>query len=342
MGWLGVVQAQDYSLAKWALGMRTPDATDDDVERAFADGAILRTHVLRPTWHFVAPADIRWLLRLTAPRVQRINAGRYRRLEFEPSLLRRSDALLARALRGRRFRDRAELRALFEKAGIRTDGVARLSHLLMHAELEGVVCSGPRRGKQFTYALLDERVPAAKPIDRRDALVELTRRFYLSRGPATTHDFAKWSGLTLADARLGLEGARRGLQAEVIHGRTYWSSTEAVPSRAPSAHLLSIYDEYISGYKDRSAMITSDQAARLRAMGTALTAIVIVNGRIVGTWKRRVERGAIVVEIDAFHPLTGTARRAVNVAVQEYAAFMKKPATGYFAGGTHSVNRRSR
>lgn len=328
VSWLGVVQAQDYSLAKWALGTRTPDATDDEVERAFADGAILRTHVLRPTWHFVAPADIRWLLALTAPRVHRINAGRYRQLEFEPSVLRRSDALLARALRGRRFRDRAELRALFGKAGIRTEGETRLSYLLMHAELEGVVCSGPRRGKQFTYALLDERVPAARPIDRRDALVELTRRFYLSRGPATAHDFAKWSGLTLADARLGLEGARRALESEVFEGKTYWSSPKAArprPTRMPVAHLLSIYDEYISGYKDRSAIIDAAHAARLGAMGAALSAIVIVDGRVVGTWKRRVARENVVLSVDFFDALPGRSRRAVVAATQKYGNFVSMP-----------------
>jgi hypothetical protein len=324
--WLGAVQAQDYALAKWALGLRVPDATDNDVEQAFADGAILRTHVLRPTWHFVTPADIRWLLALTAPRVQRINASVYRKIEIDRDVVRRSSAALVRALRGHRYRQRDELRAELQKAGVRVSGELRMSYLLMHAELEGVVCSGPRRGKQFTYALLDERVPPAKAVDRRDALVELARRFFTSRGPATPQDFAKWSGLTLADARQGLEGAGRALVCDAIDGRTYWFASRAAgqaSTRTPTAHLLSIYDEYISGYKDRRAIMTAAHATRLRAMGGALTAIVIVNGRVAGTWKRRVERKAVVVSVDLFGPLTRVEQTAVRSAERKFVEFLQ-------------------
>ncbi|HKV99880.1 MAG TPA: winged helix DNA-binding domain-containing protein [Vicinamibacterales bacterium] len=325
---LGAVQAQDYALAKWALGLRVPGTTDADVERAFADGTILRTHVLRPTWHFVTPADIRWLLALTAPRVHRLSASMYRKIGHDRDDVRRCRAALTRALGGRCL-TRGELRTALRQAGVRTDGDMRMSYVLMHAELDGLVCSGPRRGKQFTYALLDERAPFEKAVDRRDALVELARRFFTSRGPATPHDFAKWSGLTLADARQGLEGAGRALASEVIDGRMFWVAARGAgqaPPRAATAHLLSIYDEYISGYKDRRDIIAASHAARLRAMGGALTAIVIVNGRVVGTWKRRLQKKTLVVDVSYFVPITKAERGAVTAAIDKFLTFCEPAA----------------
>ncbi len=157
--WLVASQSQDFAGAKWAVGMRCREAVDADVERAFDDGSILRTHMLRPTWHFVAPADIRWLLALTAPRVHAANGTQYRSLGLEPALLGRCHTVLENALRGGRHLTRDELRGALQQAGIATDGVQRSTYIMMHAELEGIICSGPRRGRQFTYALLEERVP---------------------------------------------------------------------------------------------------------------------------------------------------------------------------------------
>lgn len=327
VAWLGAVQAQDYALAKWALGMRVIGASDDDVERAFEKGTILRTHVLRPTWHFVTPADIRWLLALTAPRVHQRNALLYRRVEIDSAVRRRCNAALAKALRNDVHLQRDELRIVLHRAGIRTDGDARMSYLLMQAELDGLICSGPRRGKQFTYALLDNRAPSAKAVNRRDALVELTRRFFSSHGPATPQDFAKWSGLTVTETRLGLEGAGRALASEVIDGQRYWFDSRAARApraRSSTAHLLSIYDEYLSGYKDRRAIIDVSHAARLRALGAALTAIVIVDGRVAGTWKRRVEKKAIAVTTDLFDRVTTRQQQAVNAAISRFVDFYKR------------------
>ena len=163
VAWLGAVQAQDFAGAKWALALRMTSAVDHDVEQAFASGAILRTHVLRPTWHFVTPADIRWLLALTGPRVQQLNAGMYRKLGMDADLLKRGDAVLAAALHRGGHLTREALRDVLHQAGLETVGELRLSYWLMHAELEGLICSGPRAGKQFTYALVDERAPAAVP-----------------------------------------------------------------------------------------------------------------------------------------------------------------------------------
>jgi hypothetical protein len=325
--WLAAVQAQDYAGAKWALGLRLQGATDDEVDHAFAEGAILRTHLLRPTWHFVTPADIRWLLALTAPRVHAVNASMYRKLELDNTTFKRSHAALAKALQGGRQLTREELRGVLHKAGIATDSGLRLGYILMHAELDGIVCSGARRGKQFTYALLDERAPHAKMLEREEALAELARRYFLSRGPATVQDFAKWSGLTITDARHGLEAVKAQLRQEVVDGQSYWFSTSRPSARAvsPSAYLLSVYDEYISGYQDRSAIVDPRHAARLWAMGNALSYIIVVDGQVVGTWKRTLRKGTVMIETNIFKRLTKAEKRAVAVAADRYGAFLELP-----------------
>jgi hypothetical protein len=211
--WLVASQAQDFAGAKWSVGLRTEAANDAAVERAFNEGAILRTHMMRPTWHFVTQEDIRWMLALTAPRVHAVNASRYRQLGLDAATLTKAVTTMTRALEGGHELTRDELRAALARARIGTDG-QRMAYILMHAELEAAICSGARRGKQFTYALLDERAPRARVLSREDALAELGARYFASRGPATVQDFAKWSGLTL-EARRGLEAAAPKLRRHV-------------------------------------------------------------------------------------------------------------------------------
>lgn len=326
VAWLGAVQAQDYAGAKWALGLRLPGSSDDDIEQAFNDGSILRTHVLRPTWHFVTPADIRWMLALTAPRVHQANGTMYRRLDVDAETTAHSDAVLAAALSGGRQLIREELRDALQDAGIDTSVDLRLIYLLMHAELEGIICSGPRRGKQFTYALLAERAPQARVLDREEALAELARRFFQSRGPATVHDFAKWSGLTVTDARRGLAAVSAQFQQKTIHGRDFWFPAPSTPPEAktPTAHLLSIYDEYHSGYKDRSDMVTDEHRDRLMAMGNALTYSLVIDGIIVGTWRRTLGK-RVTIELNPFRPLTAAEEQAVIATVEHYGRFLGLP-----------------
>lgn len=327
VAWLGAVQAQDYPGAKWTVGLRLQGAVDADVERAFNEGAILRTHLLRPTWHFITPADIRWLLALTGPRVQARNGPMYRRLELDDDLLKRTDALLAAALQGGQQLTRQELRAILQDAGIITEGGQRLNYIVMHAELDGVICSGARRGKQLTYALLDERVPPAKPLERDEALAELARRYWTSRGPATVHDFAKWSGLAVADARRGIEAIEAHLVHEVVDGRSYWFPVSASPvdDIFPRVDLLSIYDEYVSGYRDRSAVIIKEHAARLVGLGNALTYIIVIDGQIVGTWRRAIDKQIIHIRTNPFIHLTKTQESAVVATAQRHGAFFGLP-----------------
>jgi hypothetical protein len=327
--WLVAVQAQDYFGAKWALGLRLRDAHDADIDRAFNAGSILRTHVLRPTWHFVTPADIRWLLALTAPRVHAANTSMYRKLELDNVTLKRSHKTLTKVLQGGQHLTREELSEALEKAGIAEVKGQRLAYIVMQAELDGLICSGPRRGKQFTYALLEERVPPGAAWKHDEALAQLARRYFASHGPATVQDFAKWSGLTSVDAKRGLEAVKDQLQHEVLQGDNYWFAPNQSPAPAalPTAYLLSVFDEYLIGYDDRSMIAEPEIAAKLFTMGNALTAVVVIDGQIVGSWRRTLEQKAAAIEINPFGLLTKTEQRAIAAAAQRYGKFLEKPVT---------------
>ena len=310
VAWLGAVQAQDYQGAKWAVGMRTAGATDATIEDAFARGDILRTHVLRPTWHFVTPADIRWMLALTAPRVNRACSYQYRRLELNDTVFRRSNAALARALRGGHHRTRAELAAVLERAGIPAKG-QRLACLVMRAEQDAVVCSGGRRRAQLTYALLDERAPQARTLARDEALAELAARYFTSHGPATVRDYAWWSGLTAKDARIGVDMIRPQLARQIVGETTYWfvpSASRAGAGRA--AYLLPNYDEFFVAYRARDAELTHQ---------------MVVDGRSVGPWGRTITARRLLVEARPVKRLGKDTTRRLAAASERYGRFLALP-----------------
>jgi len=324
--WLGAVQAQEYEPAKWALGIRMHDgAVDDLVERAFADGRILRTHVMRPTWHFVTPEDIRWLTELTGPRIQRLMSTYHRQLELDSGLLVRGAKIIERVLRDRTHLTRNELAERLKRANLSFAGI-RLAHLAMYAELEGVMCSGPRRGKQFTYALVAERAPQALRLSREEALATLARRYFISHGPATIRDFVWWSGLTTADAKRGLEmnDARR-LE---IDGHAYWTIGAAPrqTQRGRRVHLLPIYDEYFVAYRDRDA-VPHGSSLVLAAGGNRVIFrhSLVVSGQIAGTWRTKRQTKTVVVDAFMLRRLTAPERRGLLEAVDHYQRFLCTP-----------------
>jgi hypothetical protein len=322
VSWLGAVQAQEYGDTKWALGLRMQRAADAQIERAFSEGRILRTHVMRPTWHFVAPEDIRWMLALTGPRVSARMAPYNRRLELDAAIFRRSDRAIVRALRGGAHLTRQELKTVLQRAGIQADGTQRLAHVVMQAELDSVICSGPRRGTQSTYMLLDERVPVSRTPSRDTALAELARRYFRSHGPAQLQDFAWWSGLTAADARAGLAMVERELVSEIVEGRTYWlpSSSRAVVAPRP-AYLLPLYDEYLIAYKDRSAALDLSRWRRGWPRDP-VSAPIVVNGQVVGGWRRILKGEKVVVKATPFAPLSKRDLSAVADAARAFSAFL--------------------
>ena len=322
--WLGALQAQDYYAAKWALGLRMQAATDQGLEKAFAAGEILRTHVMRPTWHFVTPVDIRWLLKLTAPRIHAANSHYYRKLELDETVFKRTNKAMAKALLGGRQLTREALRAAVQRAGVPTDDLLRFNYILIRAELDGVICSGARQGKQFTYALLDERVPETKSRSREEALADLTRRYFTSHGSATVADFVWWSGLTAKDANNGLDMVGSRLLKEVIDGKTYWRSSLMPPVERATrlAHLLPAFDEYLVSYKDRSAAFEVNNHKKTPRANMILGPVIVIGGRVVGDWKRSLAGESVRITLNYFAPLSKAERQLVADAADRYGAFL--------------------
>jgi hypothetical protein len=325
--WLGAVQSQDFAGAKWAIGLRTKGLTEPDIERAFAEGSILRTHVMRPTWHFVTPKDIRWMLALTAPRVRALMAYNDRQIELDKVTIRKSHDILTKALQGGKQLTRAELGSALQKNSINTDDL-RLTHLVMHAELEGILCSGARQGKQFTYALLEERAPSAKALERQEAILELTRRYFTSHGPATLKDFIWWSGLSAADAKFGIETIKSEFEHATMNGETYWFSAplSRPKNTGTRAFLLPNYDEYTVGYTDRSAIFDSAHTDKLDSRGSVLAQHVILTaGRIIASWKRTLQKNTVVIETKPFVALKKSEMKAIIQSAERYATFLGLP-----------------
>jgi len=323
VAWLGAVQSQDFTGAKWGVGLRARGLTDADVNRAFDDGLILRTHVLRPTWHFVTPADIRWLLALTAPRVHARNAPYHRKHGIDSRLLARCRRAIERAIEGRQL-TRPEIGAALGRAGIALDAI-QLMFVVMHAELEAAICSGARRGKQLTYALLDERAPRARDLDGDEALAELTRRYFISHGPATIRDYAWWSGVTMRDARRGVELAKKNLASEVVDGLTCWHAPEsdARSGRGSRVYLLPNYDEYLVAHQDRGWVVESRPDA---ARGPSeFPHHLIVDGRLRGGWKRTFGAKTAGVEVRPYRRLDKAEVAAVAKEVNRYSRFLGMP-----------------
>jgi hypothetical protein len=329
VSWLGAVQAQDYPGAKWGLGLRGQSFTDQAVDRAFDEGRILRTHILRPTWHFVAPADIRSFLSISRPRVQAFNAYYYRRCELDARQLLKSHVAIEKALRGRRFLTRGELSTVLGKARIDARAM-RLAAVVMHAELEGLICSGPRRGKEFTYALMDERVPRGSVLPPDQALAELTRRYFCSHGPATIKDFVWWSGLTVAQAKAGMAAIEPALRRLDVAGLKYWVVPASVPAGSPKAsttYLLPNYDEFLIAYKDRDEVLTHRRSlAEQPPPQNHSPHHVIVDGQLAGSWRRVPRPSAVDVEVSLFvRKPSARHQRELAAAGRSLSTFLDRP-----------------
>lgn len=326
VAWFGAVQAQEFEPAKWGIGLRMADAaTSADIASAFDAGQILRTHVMRPTWHFVAQADIRWLVELTGPRVLRSLAVYDRQLELDARTVTRGLAVIERALSGRTYLTRAELADHLARAGLAMKG-QRLAHMAAHAELGGLICSGPRRGRQSTYALLAERAPDAQALPPDEALATLARRFLQSHGPATLRDFVWWSGLLTADARRAFEIVCA--KAEVLDGLSYWTIGPGPGGRLRdrAVHLLPVYDEYVVAYRDRVAVPHGPSAVQTPGQGSIVFQhAVVVDGRIAGTWRVQPRARRATIRVAPLARLTRADREGIDRAAGRYARFVSGP-----------------
>lgn len=325
---LGAVQSQDYPAALWALGLRVVNPNRESFECAFNRGALLRTHVMRPTWHFVTPDDIGWMLALTAPRIKRAIASRDRQLGLTDDMVAHTNRVIARALDGGKHLTRAELGGALQAAGAEVADGSVLSHLISRAELDGVACSGAVRGKQHTYALLEERAPRARKFDRDEAVAELACRYFVSHGPATLNDFAWWSGLTVVDGRRGLEAHGSRFVSEKLDGLTFWFAPPAIADTVvePAALLLPNYDEFTVAYRYRELLYGGKHVAvRGPRDDVPFGNVIAIGGQLVGLWKRSVVRERLTVEPRWFNPPSRAEERAFAEAAERYVAFTGMP-----------------
>jgi hypothetical protein len=320
VAWMGAMQAQDFNMAKRAVGIRlanAANATDTMVEDAFNQGRFLRTHVLRPTWHFVAPENIRWMLDLSAVRIKSAAKARDRDLEITETLYTKTNRIIATALEGRKHLTREDLAKDLEKANINAD-TPRMYHFLMRAEVEGLICSGAMQGKKQTYALLSERAPDARPLPREESLARLADIYFKSHGPAALRDFAWWSGLSLTEARNAHAAVKANFVAETIEGKMYWvdpacRNVLSAPSAELSILFLPAFDEYIIGYSDRSAVIPADYNSKAVSSNGVFRPTIVVNGQVVGIWKKTANK-AEPIRVEFFEQVDEAVKEAVEKA----------------------------
>ena len=320
--WLGAVQAQDYLGALWAIGCRLPGATEESVERAIGERTIVRTWPMRGTIHFVPAEDAHWMVKLIADRVNGRVQSIYRRLNLDETALAHSQEVVTQALQGGKLLARKDLYARLDEAGIGT-GDGRGLQIVGHLARLGLICFGPRQGKQPTFVLLDEWVPEARRCEPEDPLAEMALRYFRSHGPATIRDFAWWSGLLVAEAQHGLEAVRSQLSEVTIAGDTYWwtDSPANVAFNSTSLFLLPAYDEYLVSYKDRSASLDPGCEWLLKGENH-LRATLVIDGLVVGNWKRTFENGAVRVETTLARELSGAENKRFEDALRCYGEFL--------------------
>lgn len=320
--WLGAVQAQDYLGSLWAIGLRLDRTTEKEIEKAIANKAIVRTWPMRGTLHFVTPQDIRWMLKLLTPRVIARSAGAYRQAGLDTKIFSKSRKIFINALEGGKTLTRNEMYALLDRVKINTDGQRGL-HILAQLAQEGLLCFASRKGKQQTFALLDEWISAGKVLERDEALAELASRYFKSHGPATIADFGWWSGLTKAEANEAFELVKSEFICEAIENRDFLVYAEAkhtIGSKS-ATYLLPTYDEYLVSYKDRNAAFDPRQEKTDQNM--IFSPIVVVDGFVRGTWRRTLENKKALVEIDPVQI------RSKNIfaqkAIKRYSHFLDLP-----------------
>lgn len=324
---LGAMQAQDYAGTRWAIGLRLPAATEATIEQAIADHTVIRTWPMRGTLHFVAAADVRWMLELLTPRVLAGSVGRLRQLDLDAATITRSGEVIAHALEDGKQLARDAIFDELARAGIATAG-QRGYHILAQLGQRGLICFGVHEGKQPAFALLDAWAPHAKRLARDEALAELTARYFTSHGPATLQDFAHWSGLKISDAKIGLALAATRLAETVIDGVAYWMApvAPAASDAATEVFLLPGFDEYMLGYRDRRAALDPQHAQRVIPGGNGVfQPTIVIDGRIAGVWKRTVKKNSLHVTLEPFTPLSEIEQAGVVTAVERYGRFMEIP-----------------
>jgi len=324
VSWMGALQAQDYAMSKWAVGVRLPGSTDETIERAINNGEIIRTHVMRPTWHLVSSDDVKWMLALTAPHLHRSMKGRHKALGLTAQIFKRSNSIIEKSLDENGYMTRTELVKELNKNKIKPDNLQAI-HILFNAELNATICNGPMRGKQFTYALLEQRVPKSKSFTKDEASAELSLRYFTSHGPATIQDFTWWSGLPAGEARSALEMTKSNLRSVKIDEQTYWFDEDTTKDLAiQSIYFLPAYDEFMISYKDRSASLAPKFFSNAITRNGIFKPIIVADGQVVGTWSREIKKEKVVFQAKFFRSLQKLNKTEMNTGFAPYKKFLGK------------------
>ena len=313
VSYMCAMQSQDYAMSKWAIGLRLPGSTDNQIEKALDKADILRAHVLRPTWHIIAAQDIYWMISLCADKIKALMKTMDRQLELTEKIFTKSNNIIAKCVEDGLHVNRDSIAACLEKAKIST-GKNRLSHLLVRAELEQIICSGKIDNNQRTYAALHSRVPKKKILTRDESIAQLADKYFKSRGPATVEDFSWWSGLSITAAREGLEMIKQELHNDKIDGSVYWFANDRKPrvKNKEAVYLLPAYDEFIISYKDRTAALAIEHHKKVLSNNGIFYPAIIVNGQVAGLWKRHFQKEEIFIETTFFQPQDEAIRRRVE------------------------------
>ncbi|MDA4115141.1 MAG: winged helix DNA-binding domain-containing protein [Thaumarchaeota archaeon] len=327
---LGAVQAQDYPAALWAIGLRCGEsATKADVEEAIAERRISRTWLMRGTLHFGSSRDIHWMLRLFAPGLLKTAISRDRHLGLGDDAIAKAEALFAKALKREGQLTRDQMYDVLEREGMEVSGLLGY-HMLYRAAWDGIICFGAHQGKQQTFELLDDRIDSRRDLSNSEALAELATRYFTSHGPATIKDYVWWSGLKVSDAKAGIE-ASSGLASETVDGKTYFTKSSRMDGSERDVHLLPAFDEYLVGYADRSAMLGDADTQRMLKSGKIVFThsngiflpVMVADGEVVGTWKRKNEKNRVVVAIRPFGKLDDGRRKGAREAAGRFGEFLE-------------------
>lgn len=315
------VQAQDAALARAMIAYRAA-GTVAGVDAAVADGRLIRTHVLRPTWHYVAATDLRWLLALTAaPMAARLGA-REHQLGIDHGLVDAALRVFADRLAGRRFALRKELAAALAEAGLLdpADPLTgqRVGHLLMFAEYRALVCSAPVASPTHHYALVDEVVPPAAAKPREEAVTDLVLRFIQGHGPVALKELQRWTPIPLVEIRGALDRLSGLLERQTVEDMELWSGAGLPQTRPRQAWLLSIFDEAFLTYPLVNFLRSPGHPAGSTAyrFAEAGGGVVVCDLRDVGLWRRRVTGAAVEVTLDLDPGLSAAQLSAVHEAAE--------------------------
>jgi len=321
---MGAIQAQDYGMAKYAIGARLKNVDDEVVEQAINKAEIIRTHVLRPTWHFVAAEDIRWMLELTAKNLNRSLSSNNKRLELDEKIFRKCNSIIEKLLRDGKHLTRKEIMAALDKKGIKTNDL-RAGHIMFRAETDMIVCNGIKKEKQFTYALFEERVPSTKKFTKEEALVELALRYFQSHGPAGLQDFTWWSGLSITDAKNGLELIKPKLVSEKNKENIYWHvpNVAAQKGKNHSTVFLPSYDEFLISYKSREISLDPLFASKSYTTNGIFNPIIVHNAKVIGIWKPQYKK-EILIKQNFFAKPTKKLEQLCANAAKEFGNFLHK------------------